>query len=87
MMRLGLWYVPGTEEDIEHACLLASSVLSGANVAPEEGYAALVRASSGDGVADDANIIVAWYEAEAAALVHIYKATGIWPEDGALIVL
>jgi hypothetical protein len=86
-MKLGLWYVPGTAEDERRACALAAGVLAKAGVSAEDGYAALLRASSGEGLPEDADMIVAWYDAEAAALVYLFDVTGIWPEQGALIVV
>jgi len=86
-MRLGLWYVPGDDEELERACAVAQGVLDKACVTAAEGYEALVRASAGESRPGDASAIVAWYEAEAAALLDVLHTTGVWSEQGALIVL
>jgi hypothetical protein len=86
-MKLGLWYVPGTADDEAHACRLAAESLANAGVSADEGYAALLRAASGESLPQDADAIVAWYDAEAAALVYLHEVTGVWPDQGALIVV
>lgn len=86
-MKLGLWYVPGTDEEVDEACNLAAKRLADAGVSIADGYAALLRAVEGESLATDAEKIIAWYEAEAAALLYLHGVTNVWPDQGALILV
>lgn len=91
-MRLWLWYVPGTDEQIAAACAAAEEELDRRSISIGTAFQATVSASeidenSGDDALANATGVAAWFAAEHAAFTHIAAATGEWPLHGALIVI
>lgn len=91
-MKLWLWYVPGSEEQVNDACSAAATELQIRNVSIAEAFTATVEANDlDDSHTDDATpgtaAVAAWYAAEFAALSRLSELTGTWPSQGSLIVV
>ncbi|MGH8147151.1 MAG: hypothetical protein ACREPY_12535 [Rhodanobacteraceae bacterium] len=91
-MKLSLWYVPGTEDQIAIATKAAADELEKRRVTVEEAFAATIELNDLDDDADVAELVPevlavsAWYAAENAAFETLAQLTGEWPSEGALIV-
>lgn len=91
-MKLWLWYVPGSEEQVNEACSAAAEELKIRNVSIAEAFAATVEAndldeSHAEDMTPGSDSVAAWYAAEFAALSRLSELTGTWPSQGSLIVL
>ena len=91
-MRLWLWYVEATEEQIHNACQAAMEMLTKRGVMVSDAYAAVVEANElteahTDESTPNAAAVVAWFAAEYLAFETLSQQTGRWPDQGALIVL
>jgi hypothetical protein len=91
-MKLWLWYVPGSEADIEDACRHAEGELARRGLTVDAAYEAVIAANEVDDVtttynAMNANAIAAWYTAEQLAFDRLYHLVGEWPHQGALIAI
>lgn len=92
-MKLALWYVHGTDEQIAAATQAAEAELEKRRVAIEDAFAATVELNDLDDDAEVAELmpellaVSAWYAAENAAFEKIAELTGEWPLQGALIVV
>jgi hypothetical protein len=88
---LWIWYCPGTDEQIRVACQAAKDVLTEAGYSPHMAQQATFDAAeleedfSGEGT-PNADAVVAWYKAEAAAFESIHSQTGEWPHSATLIL-
>lgn len=92
-MKLSLWYVPGTEEQIAAATQAAAEELEKRRVTVEEAFAATIELND---LEDDAAIaeimpevlaVSAWYAAENAAFETLASLTGEWPVQGSMIAI
>lgn len=92
-MKLSLWYVPGTEEQIAAATQAAAEELEKRRVTVEEAFAATIDLNDLEDDAEVAEImpqvlaVSAWYAAENAAFETLASLTGEWPIQGSLIVV
>lgn len=92
-MKLSLWYVHGTDEQIAAATQAAEAELEKRRVTIEDAFAATVELNDLDDEAEIAEImpevlaVSAWYAAENAAFEKIAELTGEWPLQGSLIVV
>ncbi len=92
-MKLSLWYVPGTDEQIAAATQAAADELEKRRVTIEDAFAATVELNDLDDEAEIAELmpqvlaVSAWYAAENAAFETIARLTGEWPLQGSLIVV
>ena len=92
-MKLSLWYVPGTDEQIAAATQAAEAELDKRRVTIEDAFAATVELNDLDDEAEIAEImpevlaVSAWYAAENAAFETLAQLTGEWPLQGSLIVV
>lgn len=72
-----------SDEHIEQACAVAQASLDAAGTtAPAAQDAALAAADLSqdhDGATPDADLIIAWYQAEAAAFEKLAELSGTWP--------
>lgn len=90
-MYLWLWYVPGTDVQIQEACKAAGDVLKQRGVTVQQAFDAAVAANElteahVQDVTPNAAAVAAWYAAEFAALEALAEITGEYPLQGALIV-
>jgi hypothetical protein len=92
-VKLSLWYVHGTDEQIAAATQAAEAELEKRRVTIEDAFAATVELNDLDDEAEIAEImpellaVSAWYAAEDAAFEKIAELTGEWPLQGSLIVV
>lgn len=91
-VRLWMWYVPGTDEQIREACEAALQELQARDIGVSEAFAATVAANELDDshtedVTPDVEGVSAWYAAEFAAFTKLSELTGEWPSQGSLIVV
>jgi hypothetical protein len=92
-VKLSLWYVPGTDEQIAAATLAAAEELEKRRVTVEEAFAATIELNDLEDDAEVAEImpqvlaVSAWYAAENAAFETLANLTGEWPVQGSLIVV
>lgn len=91
-MKLWMWYVPGTEEQVTAACAAAEKELALRGVSIGAAFQATLEANELDDAyavdsTPDAEGVAAWYAAEFIALSSLAESTGEWPAQGALIVL
>lgn len=92
-MKLSLWYVPGTNEQIAAATQAAAEELAKRRVTVEDAFAATVDLNDLEDEAEIAEImpqvlaVSAWYAAENAAFETIARLTGEWPVQGSMIVV
>ncbi len=91
-VRLWMWYVPGTDEQIGQACEAALQELQARDISVGAAFAATVAANELDesyteDVTPDVDGVSAWYAAEFAAFSRLSELTGEWPSQGSLIVV
>lgn len=92
-MKLSLWYVPGTDEQIATATKAAEEELEKRRVTVEDAFSATVDLNDLDDEAEIAEImpqvlaVSAWYAAEDAAFETLARLTGEWPVQGSMIAI
>ena len=92
-MKLSLWYVPGTNEQVATAAKAAEEELEKRRVTVEDAFNATVELNDLDDEAAVAEImpqllaVSAWYAAENAAFETLARLTGEWPEQGSMIAV
>ena len=92
-MKLSLWYVPGTAEQVATAAKAAEEELEKRRVTVEDAFNATVELNDLDDEADIAEImpqllaVSAWYAAESAAFETLARLTGEWPTQGSMIAV
>lgn len=91
-VRLWMWYVPGSDEQVAQACAAALQELKARNITVGAAFAATVAANElSDAHTADVTpgheAVSAWYAAEFAALSKLAELTGEWPSQGSLIVV
>ena len=92
-MKLSLWYVPGTDEQVATATKAAEEELEKRRVTVEDAFNATVELNDLDDEADIAQImpqllaVSAWYAAEDAAFETLARLTGEWPVQGSMIAV
>ena len=92
-MKLSLWYVPGTDEQIATATKAAEEELEKRRVTVEDAFSATVELNDLEDEAEIAQImpqvlaVSAWYAAEDAAFETLAQLTGEWPAQGSMIAV
>jgi len=92
-VKLSLWYVPGTDEQIATATKAAEKELEKRRVTVEDAFSATVELNDLEDEAEIALLmpqllaVSAWYAAEDAAFETLARLTGEWPAQGSMIAV
>lgn len=92
-MKLSLWYVPGTDEQIATATKAAEEELEKRRVTVEDAFSATIELNDLEDEAEIAQLmpqllaVSAWYAAEDAAFETLAQLTGEWPAQGSMIAV
>ena len=92
MLKLSLWYIDATPEQITAACTKALVELEQRGVTIDTAISAVVAAgelpeSFTEDATPNADAVSAWYAAESAAFTCIQNLTGRWPDQASLIAV
>lgn len=88
---MGLWIFAcdASNEEIQAACEIAAAVLRDKSIDPEAAQQAAIDAADlgaeHDTATPNAELVIAWYNAEYSAFEHIQAVTNEWPNGASLI--
>jgi len=88
---MGLWIFScdALEEEIQAACEAAQAVFAEKGIDPEAAQQAAIEAADlsfeFEGATPKADLVIAWFNAENVAFMHLEELTNEWPNGASLI--